>query len=76
MIKKGIIVLPDKERTLCERFINGLYDLNMRTEAEHLYPRKFNKTLFFHLHNEIILLSEVEESTRMVPSENKLKIPV
>lgn len=73
VIKKDNTVFPDKERTLCERFVNGLHDKYMRKEAKRLFRRKFDKIDFYHLRDEMILLSEEEEfeSTQVSPCETK-----
>lgn len=73
VIKKDNTVFPDKEKTLCERFVNGLHDKYMRKEAKRLFRRKFDKIDFYHLRDEMILLSEEEESTQVSPCETKIK---
>lgn len=61
MIKKDNIVFFDKERILCECFVNGFYDKYMWKEVKCLFRRKFDKIDFYYLWDEMILFSEEEE---------------
>ena len=63
VIKKDHSVFPDKQRTLCERFANGLCDPFMRKEAKRQLRSHHGHMDFYTLRDEIILFSE-EETTQ------------
>jgi hypothetical protein len=73
VIKKDHSVFPDKQRTLCERFANGLCDPFMQKEAKRLLRSNHGHMDFYTLRDEIILFSE--EETTQNNSKTPLRLP-
>ncbi|XP_062589604.1 uncharacterized protein LOC134251234 [Saccostrea cucullata] len=72
VIKKDSSVFPEKERTLCERFANGLCDPFIRKEAKRLVRSKYGPVDFYTLRDEIILFSEEETTQHHSNTQSKL----